>query len=65
MTDQMTDEDYYGRVRQLGLKPTSVATVWQTLDEQYTFSVARPSDLDEDEKLSTLETLEKLVRGWS
>lgn len=57
----MTDEDFYRRVRALGLKPTKIATVFITLDEQTPFSVPKPSELTELEKESYLEQLALLV----
>jgi hypothetical protein len=48
----MSTEELYKRVRNCGLEPTAVPTVWQTLDEQGFFYVPIASTLDEDEKIS-------------
>jgi hypothetical protein len=59
----VTDEEFYRRVRNCGLKPTAVPTVWQTLDEQEHFYVPIPSTLDDDEKQSFLEELQRRTRS--
>lgn len=53
---------YYVQVKNLGLKPTAVPTVWQTLDEQERFNVPDPTTKDEDERNAHLAQL-KLMRG--
>lgn len=53
---------YYAEVRNMGLKPTSVPTVWQTLDEQEKFNVPDPTTKDNDERRKHLEVL-RLLRG--
>ena len=53
----MTDEEYYLRVRQLGLKPTAIQTVWITLEDNFTVHVQLPKELDDHEKLRVLAEL--------
>ena len=60
----MTDEEFYGRVRACGLKPTAVQTVWQTLDEQERIYVPLPSTKDDDEKEIFLQQLWEGMRAW-
>jgi hypothetical protein len=58
----ITIEQYYQKVRQLGLKPKT-KTVWQTLDESDRFNVPDPTNLPDRVREAILEDLELLVRG--
>jgi hypothetical protein len=60
MSDETNYEAFYSRVRNLGLKPTAVPTVWQTLDEQQHFDVPDPATLDKEEQESYLKTLQEM-----
>jgi len=58
--DSMTDDEFYGRVRQCGVKPTPVRGVWVSNTDPTDFvNVPSPAPADDDEKESFLENLRK------
>lgn len=59
--NQIGLETYYGQLRSLGLKPTGVPSVWQTLDEQDRFNIGYPSEMSETERASHLEHISKML----
>jgi hypothetical protein len=56
----MTDEDFYGRVRNCNLIPSDVRGVWRTRDDQERRTVPTQAELalmDDDEREAFLKRL--------